>query len=242
MPTIDVSENDLTLNYFDGASGEPALLISGDRNSIVIQYSARFSNPSGGPAVTITGADNYLRLYYGFIASTGDVAILGSDFADTIINHGRGIEGDIRLQGGNDYFQNNQSSPFEAVYGGTGDDALVTVQGTVSVRYYGEEGADGLRGGTASDMLDGGADADRLYGVAGDDQLFGGTGIDQLDGGAGNDQLSGGGDEGDVAIFDGQWADFDYSIENGSGSITDTEMSDGDMGTDTIEGISILRF
>jgi Ca2+-binding RTX toxin-like protein len=233
-----IAGNDGNYYFSQTISGAPPLLITGNRNYIVVASSLVTTAP--GPAITITGADNYVRIDW-ILSANGDTAILGSDHADTVFNR-IAITGAVRLGGGDDYFQTNLGAGIGNVYGGTGNDSLTTFQGTYAVRYWGDEGNDGLGGGSAADRLDGGADNDKLWGYAGADQLIGGTGVDTLEGGVGNDILQGGGDEGDLAVYAGAFADFTIAVTNGSGTITDRNAADGDEGSDTLTGINLLRF
>ncbi|HEX8483563.1 MAG TPA: hypothetical protein VF650_16815, partial [Allosphingosinicella sp.] len=226
---------------YENLTGDPALLISGSAAYVVLLGS--LSSTGAGPAVLITGSGNYFRLDSGSRVTAGaTIAIQGSDFRDEIINNGGTISGNVLLGGGHDYFQNNRGSAVGQVFGGEGDDFLGQFQGTVALTYFGEAGDDQLSGGSAGDRLDGGEDQDRLVGGGGNDELIGGAGADHLAGGLGDDQLAGGGDEGDVAVFSGFLSGFEIDIAGGAGSVTDLDSADGDEGSDTISGISVLRF
>jgi Ca2+-binding RTX toxin-like protein len=87
-----------------------------------------------------------------------DVALVGSAFADKVVNSGF-ISGDVVLGKGRD------------AYSGQG-----TVDGVVK----GAKGDDTLFGGSGDDTLDGGGQDDRLRGSKGDDLLSGGSGSDQF--------------------------------------------------------------
>lgn len=239
MPTQIIAGDDGTYTLFANTSGDPALLVSGSRNRFTLW--SDYSSLSGGPAVVFTGADNYLYNQGGTISSSGGIALQGSDFYDEIFN-GSTIVGDVHLGGGDDHFQNNYASTVGQVFGGDGNDSLTTFQGSVQLAYFGEAGDDFLRGGSMGDELFGGSGADNLYGEGGNDQLTGGTDADRLVGGLGDDLLAGGGDEGDLAVFDGMMAGFDVAMADGAGTVDDIDSSDGDQGTDTLSGISILRF
>ncbi len=64
-----------------------------------------------------------------------------------------------------------------------------------------------IKGGDGNDRLEGQEGDDLLKGEAGDDTLVGGSGINLLDGGTGND----------VAVFDGNFAQFTVTdIGNGA--------------------------
>ncbi len=97
-----------------------------------------------------------------------------------------------------------------------------------------------LTGGAGSDQLSGGVGNDTIIGNAGDDVLAGEDGDDRLEGGAGDDQLIGGNGTGDVAVFRSDVRN--YEIDLAGGTITDTDLSDGDAGRDTFSGIEILEF
>lgn len=84
-------------------------------------------------------------------------AILGSSFADRVVNTGI-ITGDVVLGGGDDVYRGRLGSLDGALRGGAGNDTLLAGQGD-----------DGLFGDAGRDSLDGGV---------GDDTLAGGTGSD----------------------------------------------------------------
>ncbi|QKE65475.1 M10 family metallopeptidase C-terminal domain-containing protein [Aquipseudomonas campi] len=71
-----------------------------------------------------------------------------------------------------------------------------------------------------------------LNGTAGNDEITGRAGDDTLLGGAGED----------AAIYSGSAADYLFSWENGHLTITDKNLSDGNDGTDTLQGIEEVRF
>lgn len=107
-------------------------------------------------------------------------------------------------------------------FGLSGDDRLYGERG--ADRLFGDAGRDLLAGGSGADTLDGGADADRLQGGTGDDLLLGGEGHDR-------------------AIFAGNRADFAIVWnDDGSLTVTDRNRSDGDQGSDRLEGIETLVF
>jgi Ca2+-binding RTX toxin-like protein len=241
LPTQEISASDTSATLSSGNSGDPAILISGSRDEVTL-LSGTFANPGTGPAVLLTGADNTLVLQFVSVTTGGTIAIQGSDFADHIANVHGTINGDVMLGGGDDTFKSDFNAAEGAVHGGDGDDSLETFQRTAPLVHYGDAGNDGLDGGSAADLLDGGSGNDLVWGQAGTDHLIGGTGIDRLNGGLGSDVIEGGGEEGDIAIFAGDWADFSISIANGAGTVTDLDTGDGDEGSDTITGISLLRF
>jgi len=92
------------------------------------------------------------------------------------------------------------------------------------------------------DNLTGSGSADTLDGAAGNDSISGGGGNDIITGGAGDDSIDGGAGGGDVAVFAGPVASYEYDTTLlGFGSdpvITDTV---GNGGTDTLDNVEILR-
>jgi Ca2+-binding RTX toxin-like protein len=92
--------------------------------------------------------------------------IIGSTYEDTL--HGNDSDNVIYGLGG------DSDSGYDSIYGGEGDDTLIS--GSSS---YG-------------DFMDGEGDDDLLIGGAGDDSLFGDAGNDTIQGGAGSDSLFGG--------------------------------------------------
>ena len=84
--------------------------------------------------------------------------------------------------------------------------------------------------------------ADLFTGTAGDDIFTGNLGDDKLTGAEGDDVLNGG--EGyDTAVYLGNKADYQFSV-NSTGQITvqDINMADGNEGTDTLTGVEVASF
>jgi serralysin len=81
-----------------------------------------------------------------------------------------------------------------------------------------------------------------IRGSNGNDAVYGGAGNDTLNGSFGNDTLDGGADY-DVADYFGGRGDF-IILKNADGSISvkDTWLDDGDEGVDTLLGIEALHF
>ena len=73
--------------------------------------------------------------------------------------------------------------------------------------------------------------------------LQGGAGNDRITGGAGNDTVMGGGGTNDIAVFAGLQASYSIVTNNGVVSVTDNQSNtDGNDGTDTINGIEKVEF
>lgn len=179
-------------------------------------------------------------------ADTGPAAatLVGSAGRDRL----RGGEGDDELSGGGGN---------DALYGGDGGDTLDGGNG--NDRLDGGAGADRLSGGADNDRLAGGEGDDTLEGEEGNDRIAGGAGDDRLSGGAGNDRLAGGdgndtleGGEGDdrisggagidVLVVDGSSDDFLLRGRGGKFRLTDLDPTDGDLGSDRVNGVEFLQF
>jgi Ca2+-binding RTX toxin-like protein len=251
MPTTDISQSNGTvqLNLLI-QTGVPALLFSGNNNNVTFLF-GDLTGSGSSPAVLFTGTGNTFINRSSILRTGGAVVLQGSGGNDTVINYGGGsptvIMGEVRLGGGNDYYQTNFNATAGDVHGEDGDDTLTLFQLTAAVRYFGDAGNDGLAGGSADDYLDGGADDDSLFGNDGNDILIGGSGRDVLNGGRGNDSLTG--DGSDIAVFGGffsneraLFADVQIAGSAGSWTLTDQNVADGDAGIDTLTGIDIVRF
>jgi len=144
-----------------------------------------------------------------------------------------GGDGDDVLYGedGNDFLEGDDGN--DVIYGGAGNDYIIGDSGLGDDKLYGEEGDDTLVGHAGNDLLSGGA---------GDDSLEGGEGDDTLIGGFGNDTLVGG-DANDIAVFSG--VKNGYIVElfaDGRTRVIDINITDGDDGTDVLEGVEKLQF
>ena len=126
-----------------------------------------------------------------------------------IVNTGV-IEGTIMLSGGGDSFDNRGGTIDNSVYGGYGDDVLITDKASDYLYENPDQGADTVKstvsyrltGNVENLVLLGHADikgtgnieANSLRGNSGDNVLAGGVGADSLDGRGGADKLIGGAD------------------------------------------------
>ncbi len=178
----------------------------------------------------------------------------------------KGGSGDDRIKGGRDKDKLYGNSGDDKLYGQAGDDLLIggsgddlLVGGSGDDTLKGGGGKDTLKGGSGEDDLRGGGDRDllraggdndilsggggndRLYGNSGDDHLSGGSGNDRLGGGRGDDELVGGGGR-DVAVFLGDFADYDFSDDAGTLVVSQARGSLID-GTDRVAAdIEVLQF
>ncbi|WP_316975794.1 right-handed parallel beta-helix repeat-containing protein [Shumkonia mesophila] len=100
-----------------------------------------------------------------------------------------------------------------------------------------------LVSGPGIDTLTGDDSADYLFGAAGDDTLIGNAGDDRLSGGTGDDTLNGGDGTADSAVFAGDRADYTLGLDaDGHVTVTDTNTTNGNDGTDTLIDVETLKF
>ncbi len=165
--------------------------------------------PGGGYA-EVAGGNNTI---YGGI---GDSTIHGADGDDRLWgmrgdNEIYGGLGDDRIGGGNGAAYIEVEGGNNTLYGGVGENDNTLIGGT---------GDDELHAMAGDGFVDATAGGNNLIrGGAGDDEILGGAGDDTIVGGQGNDVLTGGGGA-DTFVFR---ANHDHN------TITDFDVSDGDM-------------
>jgi VCBS repeat-containing protein len=122
----------------------------------------------------------------------------------------------------------------------------------VSIFAYGAPGGQEISGTEESNRITGeyasGSGDSTFHGRGGDDLLQGFGGNDVLDGGTGNDTLEGGSGT-DTAYYAGNRAGYTVNfVTNAHGTVTgvtgvtDTNLGNGDEGTDTFTGVEVVRF
>ncbi len=118
----------------------------------------------------------------------------------------------------------------------SGTDSNDTVTGSSKDEYIDLKGGD--------DIAYAGAGDDIVVAGAGNDQVFGGSGNDELKGDGGNDLLDGGDGVSDTATYAGASSGYGFSYDAvlQSYTITDTNLADGDEGTDTLIGVEKVGF
>ncbi len=178
-----------------------------DNRGLIEVVSHNPSNPGIAIQVGTTGPEKSLIVNSGTIRA--DIAILAKNtpadtssapsyHMDSVQNLAGGlIEGDIRLDTGNDTLTNAGTIRGTVDMGGHDDlvdnsagviDGVVLL-GSGTDNFIGGASADRVRGGDGHDTLNGAGGADLLEGDFGDDTLDGGAGNDGLYGGAGHDML-----------------------------------------------------
>ena len=135
------------------------------------------------------------------------------------------------------------TADFSKVKTSTGDGITVTLDGStpanvdVNPTIATLSNVENVKGTRYDDDITGDANDNKLSGGKGDDTLDGGDGNDTLTGGKGNDLLVGG-DGQDTANYSSAKTDLNITLEEAG---TDTIVSDGLGGTDTLQGIENLK-
>ena len=173
------------------------------------------------------------------LAATALYGTQGNDIlTGTIIGHNV-----IYGLGGNDTISVSYDSATTELYGGDGDDIIT---GSLWGADYidGGPGNDILSGNWGNDIILGGDGNDRINGGAGDDIIYTGSGNDYVIADYGNDTIYcgpgtnqiDGGPGTDIAVFAGNYADYDLSFANGVITVVGIE------GTSSLASIEKIRF
>ncbi|WP_168047003.1 VCBS domain-containing protein, partial [Brevundimonas alba] len=170
------------------------------------------------------------------VGFTGDDVLIGGDGSDYLI----GGAGNDTLYGG--------SGALNTMQGGTGNDTYY-VDANDTYLEFGSEGTDlaivslnthTLRA-NVENMTFNGTGAFTGTGNALDNVITGGAGNDILRGAAGNDTLIGGAGT-DIARYSGAAAGYSVTQEGSGWRVIDTNLADGDDGSDLLQGIETLMF
>ena len=206
----------VVLNNVDisGDYKKPALLIQG------------FTDMSGFDAtdVTVSGQTSY---------ATGDFSAIV--FIDPIGSNGEGVEGEAGYPG---YLEQDGGTSTLDLSGITVTNTNADADYDVFVR--GLDDDDVITGTNARDLLNMVAEDDIDYG--GNDTISGAGGDDTIVGGYGDDVADGGADNDTFVLYGNRE---DYTITetgNGTYSVTDNNLEDGDEGTDQLTGIETISF
>ena len=173
------------------------------------------------------------------LAATALYGTQGNDIlTGTIIGHNV-----VYGLGGNDTISVSYDSATTELYGGDGDDIIT---GSLWGADYidGGPGNDIISGNWGNDILLGGDGNDRINGGAGDDIIYTGSGNDYVIADYGNDTIYcgpgtnqiDGGPGTDIAVFAGNYADYDLSFANGVITVVGIE------GTSSLASIEKIRF
>lgn len=210
-PDADVLDSGAGSDTVRGAEGDDTL--DGGDDDDTLDGGAGNDDADGGDG------NDVLR------GAAGDDVLAGGD-GDDSLNGGAGAD---RLSG-NDGADNVAGGPDDdQLLGGDGDDSLAGGAGADTLD--GGQGNDVLRGGVGSDTLLGSSGADSLDGGDEHDTLLGGDGKDSLNGSSGDDWLLGG-----LAtdLITGGGGNDLLVLRAGDVPAGETELVDGDLGTDVL--------
>ncbi len=213
-----------------------------------------FSNATFSGVAAIDGGSGHDTIY----GTGGNDVIIGGSGNDKLYG-----------MGGDDTFIYNNGDGEDTFYGGDGYDTVVGTGTEVIMTTHTDDatveqfsGNDiTLKGNWANNTLDfsnatfsgvaaidGGSGHDTIYGTGGNDVIIGGSGNDKLYGmggddifiaDSGNDQLYGG-DGNDYAVLAGTMNGYNIQMNDGFGTIADTDSDDGNLGSDTLNSVENL--
>lgn len=189
----------------------------------------------GAAAVTdvkVTGDDTNTSLWFANVSSATrlDATLGGGN--DTYVGGGQSVNQTVDGGAGIDsinFSQINQRFDIDLDTGVTermtyGGDHVATDSLTHFENATGSFGADTIRGTSDANVLSGGGGNDTLEGRGGDDTLNGGNGFD-------------------TAVYGGSLSGYQVSLHSGGSiTVTDTDASNGNDGTDTLAGIESIQF
>lgn len=220
-------------DYFDGGNGR-------DMVSYVYASSGVTVNLDTGRGLSGQAAgDRYVSIE----------RVTGSIYNDLMYGSNE-AENDFRGLGGYDWFVGSKGR--ERFDGGTGKDTVAysaSTEGVSASLLLGRGTAgdaardlytdiENLTGSSFDDMLTGDNGRNVLRGLYGDDTIYGNGGVDYITGGGGDDEIDGGGGW-DVAIYDGDRAD--YTITRGTSGVI-VEANLGGEGRDSLFNVEALQF
>jgi Ca2+-binding RTX toxin-like protein len=195
-----VNNQGYTLDNTGKISGNAALLVYSGAN-IVNEQKGSLSGVTWGLQSREDNHEHVKLTNHGLLRGQQD-AYYGSNGVDRIVNDGN-IVGDVNMRDGNDMFDNRGGGVNGAIYGGAGNDTLITDNANVILNESAGGGRDTVKStvsftlttsverlvllGSADINATGSSLDNRIIGNGGDNILTGGGGNDTLTGGGGND-------------------------------------------------------
>lgn len=190
-------------------------------------------------AARVTAADRLLDAALGFqgIDISRAVQAGADDPAGSDHLVGTNARDELHGRAGNDVLDGGGGS--DALFGDAGDDTLNGGAGTDLI--WGGAGRDTIDGGDDADVISGGDGGDIVRGGAGADEIWADAGDDLITGGTGNDVIVGGAGI-DTAVLSGKFAGYRIVTDGVTATVTDIDLTDGNDGTDTLDGVEYLSF
>jgi Ca2+-binding RTX toxin-like protein len=225
----DIVRGGLGRDSLDGGAGVDTYDASDvvTAGTITISSSSATTHVAGAETDTLIGFENVIG---GTLADT----IIGSDGANRL--EGRGGADTIDAGAGDDILIGGALG--DTLKGGLGSDtasyAGSTAGVTVNLSTHILSSTGAIGGDAAGDKLE---SIENLSGSSLNDSLTGNAGDNVLTGGAGNDALIGGAGI-DTAVFAGNFSDYTVT----GTTVTDINISDGNDGVDSLNGIEFLQF
>ncbi|MCC0049839.1 MAG: cadherin domain-containing protein, partial [Rhodobiaceae bacterium] len=243
----DIIEGGAGGDTLTGGTGTDTLSYAGDSTGVTVDIAS--NTASGGDAAgdTISGFENVT-------GGSGNDTLTGTSAANVM----SGGSGDDALKGGggDDTIDGGAGANDTVVYDGLASNYIVTdlgggVYSVTDIRGAPLDGTDTVSNVEWIQFSDGTFDiaqrASAIFGTENDDPALNGTagndeinalgGNDTITGGAGNDTIDGGAGT-DTAVYSGNFADADITVD-ASGNIQVTTAADG---TDTLTNVEYIQF
>lgn len=223
----DTIEGGSGADTLDGGSGQDTLSYEASDAAVTVDLSSGQVSGGDGDGDSFTGFENLTGSAHGD-SLTGDAAFNQID----------GGEGDdfIHATAGGDF-----------IFGGEGSDTLIFAasDAAVTVNLSSRDYSGGLASGVDALSIENIIGSDHADSLTGDDDtniLSGGGGDDILNGGGGPDIIDGGDGTGDIAVFDGNAADYRITRAEDGALRFDDLRTESIFGNSTITNVEQFQF